>query len=66
MESVKHYLLECPLYIAERQELLLSISFLHVVNCEVLLFGSRDISPAEQKVLMTSVQDFILRTKRFT
>ena len=73
-ETIKHFLLECPLYSAPRINLLssascifadrwLSMSKAQIVS--VFLFGSQLLSPKEKNDLFFHVQSFTSESKRF-
>ena len=72
--SVKHFFLECPLYSAQRTNLLSSaarifadrwssMSKAQIVS--VFLFGSKLLSPKQNSGLFFHVQSFISDSKRF-
>ena len=64
-EDVKHYFLDCPLYIQARTKLFLSLSFLQYISYEILLFGSSQLSFEENEKIMLSVHSYIKETRRF-
>ena len=63
VETIKHFLLECPLYNALRTELLASIPCLPTTNN--LLYGHDRLTTDENILIFLSVQKYILATKRF-
>ena len=63
-EDVNHYLLQCPLYANERQKLLSVVEQICVANVDVLLFGSSKQSYDENRVILKSVDMFILESNR--
>ena len=66
-ETTKHYLFDCNRFNNLRQEMIQSISQLHV--CEptlnALLYGATDLSDETNRQLFIIIQVYILRTKRF-
>ena len=79
-ETVPHYLLDCPLYAAQRERLLVAIiniiaPTLHPATLpildkdayiKILLFGSKDLSSEENILLFRATQNFILNSDRFS
>jgi hypothetical protein len=64
-ESVKHYLLECPTYHEQRQELLNSLQDQPQIEVDTLLNGSPELSIISNVAIFKEVQNYILKTKRF-
>ena len=79
-ETVPHYFLDCPLYAAQRERLLVDIRniispTLHPATLpildkdayiKILLFGSKDLSSEENILLFRATQNFILNSDRFS
>ena len=79
-ETVPHYLLDCPLYAAQRERLLVAIRnfiapTLHPATLpildrdayiKILIFGSKDLSSGENILLFRATQNFILNFDRFS
>ena len=79
-ETVSHYLLDCPLYAAQRERLLVAIRniiapTLHPATSptldkdayiKILLFGSKDLSSEENILLFRATQNFISNSDRFS
>ena len=79
-ETVPHYFLDCPLYAAQRERLLVAIRniiapTLHPATLpildkdayiKILLFGSKDLSSEENILLFRATQNFILNSDRFS
>ena len=65
VENASHYLLHCPLYAAERAEMLSSLPDIVNVSIESLLYGSNDNSLEDNKTVFLAVHNFISSTKRF-
>ena len=77
-ETVPHYLMDCPLYAAQRERLLVAIRniiapTLHPATLpildkdayiKILLFGSKDLSSEEIILLFRATQNFILNSDR--
>ena len=67
VEDSNHFLLECPLFNAERQTMLQAISvILDIQNLheETLLFGSDNCDLERNKLIFRAVHQFIKDTKR--
>ena len=79
-ETVLHYLLDCPLYAAQRERLLVAIRniiapTLHPATLpisakdayiKILLIGSKDLSSEENILLFRATQNVILNSDRFS
>ena len=79
-ETVSHYLLDCPLYAAQRERLLVAIRNIiaptqHPARLptldkdayiNILFFGSKDLSSEENILLFRATQNFILSSDRFS
>ena len=80
MRHVSQYLLDCPLYAAQRERLLVAIRniitpTLHPVTLpfldkeafiKVLLFGSKHLSSEKNILLFRATQNFLLNSDRFS
>lgn len=66
-ENVDHYLLRCNKYNEQRDALLRKLNTLEIdhITPSLLLEGSMNFSIEENIDIMKSVQDFILKSKRF-
>ena len=64
-ETVDHFLLECPLYARERDELFEEIETQQTLNSNCLLSGSDELDFKENEQIFLAVQKFILKTQRF-
>ncbi|KAK3095850.1 hypothetical protein FSP39_022138 [Pinctada imbricata] len=63
IETTSHFLLLCPKYANERSVL----NSLEIpVTCDLLLFGDENLDYETNKRIFITVQDFILKTKRFS
>ena len=65
IEDTGHFLLHCPLYHNYRQDMLRSASRLCQPSLNTLLYGNDNLSVSDNKQIFISVQDFIVKTKRF-
>ena len=79
-ETVPHYLLDCTLYAAQRERLLVAIRniiapTLHLATLpildkdayiKILLYGSKDLSSEENILLFRATHNFILNSDRFS
>ena len=79
-ETFSHYLLDCPLYAAQREKLLVAnrniiAPTLHAATLpaldkdayiKILLFESKDLSSEENILLFRATQNFILNSDRFS
>ena len=67
-EDNKHYLLNCPLYIIERQRLMQNISTMlntpNIDNENILLYGSENHNVNINKSIFRAVHQYIKDTKR--
>ena len=63
-EDANHYLLQCPLYLVERQALLQSVSNVNYIDVNILLFGSKDLDFKTNQLIFAAVHKFIIDTKR--
>ena len=73
-ESTEHYLLRCPLYVAQRTDLLSSITDIvkndftvlpHDFVTRIVLYGSCSFNDIANKMILESTIRYIKRTKRF-
>jgi hypothetical protein len=63
VENVNHFLLQCPKYSHLRRDLFSDLPCPPITN--TLLYGDEKLSPDQNKLIIASVQRFILATKRF-
>ena len=74
IEDTKHFLLHCPNYLNERTLFFndlsnLSMSLLPYCSdtlCEILLYGSRSFSEADNHLIINSVVRYIVSSERFS
>ena len=64
-EDSWHYFFTCPLYAAPRSTLHSKISVIASFTLHTVLFGSTDVSLAQNIEIFLAVQEYILRTGRF-
>lgn len=64
-EDAYHFFLCCPLYIQERTKLLADLATVCTPNLETILFGNDELSYRSNESIFTSVQQFIIDSKRF-
>ena len=65
IENACHYLLHCPLYVTERESMLLSVSVITNVTLECLLFGSSTLCQDQNEKVFQAVHKYIVASKRF-
>ena len=65
LESPKHYFIDCPLFAVPRVDLRNSIENFTAFNINTVLFGMKDLSIDQNKLICEAVHKFILETKRF-
>ena len=70
-----HFLLNCPLFNVQREELMEKIQpFVsnlpniseHSTLCKVLLYGSKTLTPAQNKEILNTTLTYICNTGRFS
>ena len=61
----KHFLLDYPLYIKLRQQMIGVISNLCIPTLNVLLYGNQTLSFDINKQIFLAIQNYIIRSKRF-
>jgi hypothetical protein len=68
MESAKHFLTECPLYVPQRRKMMAILLNLQLptINSEVLLYGDNRIDEPTNIKIFKTVQTYITETERFT
>ena len=64
-ETADHFLLECPLYHGQRQELFQVISLICPISVDVLLFGNSTVSYENNVKIFEAVHNYIKNSKRF-
>ena len=65
-ESIKHYFLECPMYITDRDVLLMTLQSLHFVpSLTNILYGDKALSPVTNTKAFACIHVFMKCTKRF-
>ena len=65
IENNDHFLLKCPRYTEMRVNMIRLIRPLATPSCDVLLFGDSSLSENVNQYIFTTVQKYIIRTKRF-
>ena len=65
LESPSHYFLHCPFYNGPRQKLLNIIEWYTACNINVLLFGDKNLTLEENKIIFTAVHQYIRSINRF-
>ena len=65
IEDTRHYLFECTRYLDLRQELINAVSAICEPTLNVLLYGNTELSYKQNKEIFLSVQNYILKSKRF-
>ena len=66
IETLTHYLLNCPHYNIPRQRHIFALNFLIPLSTELLLVGSNELTINQNSEIFLSVQKFILSSKLFT
>ena len=64
-ETAFHYFLECPLYIVQRNKLMLETIFLPSLTLIIILNGDERIDTHSNIELKEAVSKFIIQTNRF-
>ncbi|VDI50005.1 Hypothetical predicted protein [Mytilus galloprovincialis] len=64
IETSEHFLLNCPNYHRTREALF--VNLVGTLNIDTLLYGDPNITDIDNKKNFLIVQDYILKTKRFT
>ena len=64
-ETPSHYLLVCPLYADERDDLFSELEYQHETTIDMLLYGDIDADKNENFKIFEAVQRYIIATKRF-
>ena len=65
IEDSEHFLFYCPLYPNYRQDMLRSVLRLCQPSLNTLLYGNDNLSVSDNKQIFITVQDFMVKTKRF-
>ena len=66
IENNSHYFYDCPLYVRQRDKLFHDLRELdQILNLEIMLCGSINLSPEENLNIVNSVLQYINETKRF-
>jgi hypothetical protein len=63
-ETVKHFLLECEKYEETRDDMYRELDTAKIMTCEMLLYGSDDLTLTENTYLFETVQRYIIKTER--
>jgi hypothetical protein len=64
-EDTKHFLMDCPLYFAQRLVLMNTVSNLTEFTVHTLLFGDDSLNYNDNVIITLAVQDFIRDSERF-
>ena len=65
IEDTEHFLLHCPTYLNQTQDMLRSVSQLCHPSLNTLLYGNGNLSYNDNKNIFVIIQDFIVKSKRF-
>ena len=65
IESVTHFLLECEQYDEDRNKLFEDLEMCTVLDTDLLLYGSEEMTLKQKETLFKAVEKYILNTKRF-
>ena len=65
IEDSYHFLLQCPNYRAQRNILFAKLINYHPLTKDKLLYGDVNLAESENRQIFTSVQKFLLSSKRF-
>ena len=66
VESTSHFLISCKKYTVLRNELMHTINYPVTIDLNLLLKGSDTLSVDQNIDIFIKVQNFILKSKRFT
>ena len=66
VESTSHFLISCKTYTDLRNELMYTINYPVTIDVKLLLKGSDTLSADQNIDIFIKVQNFILKSKRFT
>jgi hypothetical protein len=66
VESTSHFLISCKTYTDLRNELMYTINYPVTIDVKLLLKGSDTLSVDQNIDIFIKVQNFILKSKRFT
>ena len=64
-EDEEHFFFVCPLYFRQRVSLQNSLCHLVPLNCKTLLFGSNELDPSTNNIVILETLKFIKDTKCF-
>ena len=65
-ETSRHYLLQCPRFIPQRNDMYASLTNFQPITVNLLLFGNDSLTYEENTNIFDAVHTYILRSKRFT
>ena len=65
IESPKHYFMKCPLYTGSRDKMMRKIEQVTDYNINIILFGNKELSYEENKLIFKSVHEYIKESGRF-
>ncbi len=64
-EDSYHYFFECDNFLVQRQELFDMLTDFEPITVDLFLHGNSDLSPNENTLIFSSVQQYVLDTNRF-
>ena len=64
-ETASHFLIECPLYTKERENLQKAVGIFDAFNLRSLLHGNKNLSFIDNTVIFDAVHKFIIDSERF-
>ena len=65
IEDTSHYLFVCTRYLDLRQDLINAVPAVCEPTLSVLLYGNTELSYEQNKEIFLSVQNYIVKSKRF-
>ena len=63
METPKHYFLHCPIHVGPRQQMITNILRYTDCNINTTLFGDRNLTLEQNRIIFQSVHNFIKDSK---
>ena len=65
-ETPAHFFLSCPIYAAYRDKMLRTLNNITVVNINILLFGNKELTLSDNKLIFDAIFLYLTETKRFS
>ena len=65
-ETPSHYLLECPVFEDDRDNMFMELEHIYVIPIDMLLYGDLKLEKKENLKRFDAVQRYIIVTKRFS